>query len=104
VADTLASLSRERPDIVLPDLHLRDGLATPIAAMLVAMGVPFALLTACRPNELEDASLADVPHIMKPWNAGDIVHMVEQLLAAPAVGLSQTLPAAVASSRATAQA
>ena len=44
IADTLASLSRDRPDVVLLDMHLRDGLATPIAATLAAAGVPFALL------------------------------------------------------------
>jgi hypothetical protein len=88
----------------LLDMHLLDGLATPIAVTLAAMGVPFALLTADRLDALEDASLADVPRIMKPWSAGDIEQMIEQLLASSAAGLSQTLPAAAASSRATAPA
>ena len=104
IAATLASLAHDRPDVALLDLHLLDGLATPIAATLAALGVPFALLLADRLDALEDASLADVPCIMKPWSAGDIEHMVEQLLALPAAGLSQTLPAAAASSRATAPA
>ena len=48
IAATLASLSRDRPDVALLDLHLLDGLATPIAATLAAMGVPFALLLGDR--------------------------------------------------------
>ena len=104
IADTLASLSHDRPDVALLDLHLRDGIATPITATLVTMGVPFALLLADRLDALGEASLADVPCIMKPWSAGDIEQLVEQLLASSTAGLSQTLPAAAASSRATAPA
>ena len=104
VADTLASLSHDRPDAALLDMHLLDGLATPIAATLAAAGVPFALLLADRLDALEDVSLAGVPRVMKPWSAGDIEQMVEQLLASPAAGLSETLPAAAASSQATAPA
>ena len=104
VADTLASLSRDRPDVALLDMQLLDGLATPIATTLAAAGVPFALMLADRLDALEDVSLAGVPRVMKPWSAGAIEHMVEQLLASPAAGLSQTLPAAAASSQATAPA
>ena len=104
IADTLAVLAYDRPDVALLDIHLLDGLATPIAATLVTMGVPFALLLADRLDALEDTSLAGVPRVMKPWSAGDIEQMVEQLLALPAAGLSQTLPAAAASSQATAPA
>jgi two-component system, response regulator PdtaR len=96
IADTLASLSRDRPDVVLLDLHLLDGLATPIAATLAAMGVPFALLTGDRLDVLEHASLASLPYIVKPWRAGDLEQMVGQLLASPAARVSTTLPAAAA--------
>jgi CheY-like chemotaxis protein len=102
IADTLAILAHDRPDAVLLDMRLRDGLATPIAATLAAMGVPFALLTADRLDTLKDASFAGVPHIMKPWSAGALEQMVEQLLASSAAGLNETLPAAAASSQATA--
>ena len=103
IAATLASLSRDRPDVALLDLHLLDGLATPIAATLAAMGVPFAVLAGDRLDVLEDAALAGVPRIEKPWGAGDVVQMVGQLLASPAAGLSQTLPAAAAAQRAMAE-
>ena len=102
IAATLASLSRDCPDVALLDLHLLDGLATPIAATLAAMGVPFALMTGDRLDVLEDAALAGVPRIKKPWRADDVEQMVGQLLASSAAGLSQTLPAAAASSQATA--
>jgi CheY-like chemotaxis protein len=98
VADTLASLSHDRPDVALLDLQLLDGLATPIAATLAAAGVPFALMTGDRLDVLEDAALASVPRIEKPWGAGDVEHMVGQLLASPAVRVSETLPAAAAAS------
>jgi CheY-like chemotaxis protein len=100
VAATLASLSRDCPDVALLDLHLLDGLATPIAATLAAAGVPFALMTGDRLDALEEAALAGVPRITKPWSAGDIEQIVGQLLASPAAGLSQTLPAATALSQA----
>jgi CheY-like chemotaxis protein len=98
IAATLASLRHDRPDVALLDLHLLDGLATPIAATLAAMGVPFALLAGDRLDVLEDAALAGVPRIEKPWGAGDVEQMVGQLLASPSAGLSQTLPAAAAAS------
>ena len=99
IAATLASLSHDRPDVALLDLHLLDGLATPIAATLAAAGVPFALLTGDRLDVLEDAALAGVPRIEKPWGAGDVEQMVGQLLASPSAGLSETLPAAAAPRR-----
>jgi hypothetical protein len=55
------------------------GSTATIAATLAAMGVPFALLTADRPDALEEAvALAGVPRIMKPWHAGDVEQMVGQ--------------------------
>ena len=54
IAATLASLARDRPDVALLDLHLLDGLATPIAATLAAMGLPFAVLAGDRLDVLED--------------------------------------------------
>src|SRR5687767_6977319 len=102
IADTLASLSHDRPDAALLDMHLLDGLATPIAATLAAAGVPFALLTGDRLDVPEDAALADVPRIEKPLRDGDFEQMVGQLLTSPAARVSETLPAAAASSQATA--
>jgi DNA-binding response OmpR family regulator len=98
IADTLASLSHDHPDVALLDLHLLDGLATPIAATLAAMGVPFALLTGDRLDVLEHASLASLPYIVKPWRAGDLEQLVGQLLILPTARVSQTLPAAAAAS------
>src|SRR3954454_4627357 len=49
---TLAALEAERPDAVLLDVGLADGHSTPVAAVLTAGGVPFALMTG-----YEDAGL-----------------------------------------------
>jgi DNA-binding NtrC family response regulator len=98
MADTLASLRHDRPDVALLDLHLRDGPATPIVATLTSAGVPFALVTADKRNALAEVSLAGVPRIEKPWSAGAIVQMVGRLLASPAVQLSGKPPAAAAAS------
>ena len=98
IAATLASLSRDRPDVALLDLHLLDGLATPIAATLAAADVPFALLTGDRLDVPEDAALAGVPRMEKPWRAGDLEQLVGQLLASPAARVSETLPAVAATS------
>src|SRR3954466_13224679 len=43
--DVLAMLAHERPDAAVVDLHLTDGLATPVTEALSALGIPFMLLT-----------------------------------------------------------
>ena len=75
--DALAMLAHERPDAAVVDLHLTDGLATPVTEALSALGVPFMLLTGSD----DDAALpGSVPHLGKPYALDALERTVLQLL------------------------
>jgi CheY-like chemotaxis protein len=72
VAGALAILGAERPDVALLDANLADGSATPVAAALVAAGVPFAVVTGYDPGEIGEAALRGAPHLGKPYGRRDL--------------------------------
>ena len=75
--DVLAMLAHERPDAAVVDLHLTDGLATPVTEALSALGIPFMLLTGSD----DDAALpGSVPHLGKPYALDALERTVRQLL------------------------
>ena len=65
---TLALLEKERPEAVLLGPNLQDGIATPIAHALVAIGVPFALLTGMDSSAIV-VELSHMPRLTKPFGA-----------------------------------
>lgn len=62
----LALLETEVPDAVVLDLNLKDELATPVADVLAARGIPFVLLTGYGAMLINDAVLRAAPHVNKP--------------------------------------
>ena len=75
--DVLAMLAHERPDAAVVDLHLTDGLATPVTEALSALGIPFMLLTGSD----DDAALpGSAPHLGKPYALDALERTVRQLL------------------------
>src|SRR3954451_14675818 len=51
--EVLAMLAQERrPDVAVVDLHLTDGLATPVTEALAALGIPFLLLTGSDDDDI----------------------------------------------------
>ena len=84
---TLAALEAERPDAVLLDVGLADGHSAPVATVLAAGGVPFALLTDADHSDL-DAVLRTVPRLTKPFGSDAIERVVLQLLGTVGSGRS----------------
>ena len=83
---TLAALEAERPDAVLLDVGLADGHSAPVATVLVAGGVPFALLTGADHSDLD--AVCTVPRLTKPFGSDAIERVVLQLLGTVGSGRS----------------
>ena len=81
VADALALLARERPDAAILDVRLLDGLVTPVAELLVSVGVPFLLVTGCMDLDRDVPALRDVPCVDKPFGAEEVRRALVGLLA-----------------------
>jgi CheY-like chemotaxis protein len=77
--EVLAMLAHERrPDVAVVDLHLTDGLSTPVTEALSALGIPFMLLTG---SDDDDAALpGSVPQLGKPYAPDALERTVRQLL------------------------
>lgn len=66
VAQALAALDGEPPDLALLDVNLKGERATPVAAALQARGVPFVLITGYGALQLSEPELRDATRIDKP--------------------------------------
>jgi CheY-like chemotaxis protein len=75
--EVLAMLAQERPDVAVVDLHLTDGLATPVMEALSALAIPFMLLTG---SDDDVALPGSAPHLGKPYALDALEHMILQLL------------------------
>ena len=77
--EVLAMLAHERrPDVAVVDLHLTDGLATPVTEALSALAIPFMLLTG---SDDDDAALpGSAPQLGKPYAPDALERTVRQLL------------------------
>lgn len=77
VAEALALLSSARPDVALLDVHMEDGMVTPVARRLAQAGVPFVLTTADDEARL-DPALKDAAILPKPYSARAIRQAIRQ--------------------------
>jgi DNA-binding response OmpR family regulator len=77
VREAEAAVARERPDVVLLDVHLGGEASTPLLASLRAQGIPVALVTGsvdvAEYQDLADAVLA------KPFVPEDLVDVARRL-------------------------
>lgn len=80
MADALALLQAERPDLALLDIGLRDGLVTPLARHLAELGVPFALMTGYSLGRLPEPALQAAPCLSKPYQLNELVAMLLHLV------------------------
>ncbi len=80
IAATLELLGREKPDAVLLDLGLVDGLAVPVAETLTALRVPFALMTGHQPHSLDHPALCAVHRLEKPYGENELRQILVQLI------------------------
>ena len=72
--ELLDLVRRERPDVVLLDLGLRDGFAGPLVGTLRAEGVPVVLSTGYLPRLLADPALREAPVLEKPYGRAELAN------------------------------
>jgi DNA-binding response OmpR family regulator len=82
VAEALTIIDSEPPDAALLDLQFAAGDTAPVAAALLASGVPFVVLTDDEGLELEPA-LAGAPRLLKPVEPEALLSLIHDLLKGP---------------------
>jgi two-component SAPR family response regulator len=80
VDHALALLDGEPPDAALLDVNLKGERATPIAAALIALGVPFVLITGYARPQLSEPELRDAPRIDKPVSSRALCRAMTEVL------------------------
>ena len=78
-AEGIARVRKSEPHLAFLDVQLRDGLVTPLAAVLTRLGVPFALITGYKGEELEQVPLSRALRLSKPYRLSDLTHTAAQL-------------------------
>src|SRR5215213_7563904 len=78
VAEALTIIDSEPPDAALLDLRFAAGDTAPVAAALLAGGVPFGVLTD--DAGLLEPALADAPRLAKPVQPEALLSLVHDLL------------------------
>lgn len=78
VAEALALLLRETPDVAVLDLNLAGETSTPVADRLVTMGVPFVVATGYGADGLPPGH-ATVPVLAKPYDPDDLTTALGRL-------------------------
>lgn len=76
----LSLLDRERPDAALLDLNLKGQAATPVAAALLAQGVPFVVVTGYGEMQSREPELQDAPRVDKPVHHRELLRVLAQVL------------------------
>ena len=80
VADALELLENGKPGAALLDVQLLNGMITPVAERLLALEIPFVLVSAYTGPELDKPVLAKAPRVDKPvsqpWLLGALTKAV----------------------------
>jgi two-component system, OmpR family, response regulator len=75
-----AAVERERPDVVLLDVHLGGEESTPLLAVLRARGIPVALVTgSVDVNDYRDAADAILSKPFVPANLVDVARRLARV-------------------------
>ena len=83
VGQALAMLDGAPPDVALLDINLKGERATPVAAALIDLGVPFVLITGYSRLQLSEPELRHAPRLDKPVNGRDLNCALAKALEAP---------------------
>jgi DNA-binding NarL/FixJ family response regulator len=79
VTEALHLLETESPDVALLDVHLRDGLVTPVAEALRTRSIPYVLASAYSASDFAShEALANVPNIGKLTREQDLISALTQ--------------------------
>jgi two-component SAPR family response regulator len=76
----LALIDGDPPDVALLDVNLKGKRATPIAAALRSLGVPFVLITGYSGSQLSEPELRDAPRIDKPVSSHALCRAMSEAL------------------------
>lgn len=80
VGDARAAVERERPDVVLLDVHLGGEASTPLLASLREQGIPVALVTgSVDVEEYRDAADAILAKPFMPENLVDVARRLARV-------------------------
>jgi DNA-binding response OmpR family regulator len=82
--DCLEVLARQRPDVVVLDAQLLDGLAYPAAGALRAVGIPFVMVSGLDDVQLDGPIFGGMPRVAKPYRSTTVVAAIGQLVFASA--------------------
>jgi two-component system, response regulator PdtaR len=83
VAAALTILKSDRPDCAVLDVSLRGELVTPVAELLVILGVPFLLASAYRRSDFHLAAvLMGALNLGKPTDAKRLIDTINTLIGA----------------------
>ena len=82
VAEALHLIAGGRPNAALLDPQLGLLTAVPIAEVLRAAGVPYAVVTGHDPQDLVDPVWQGVPYLAKPFSERELQALVRELLLA----------------------
>jgi DNA-binding response OmpR family regulator len=85
VRTALRLLEDELPTVALLDVNLGAEFVTPVAEILRARGVPFALASAYEsPDRVAGEALAGAPNVGKPTSEHRLIGILEDLAGFPA--------------------
>ncbi|WP_149538205.1 response regulator [Siccirubricoccus phaeus] len=78
VAEALALIERDLPEVAVLDLNLAGETSTPVADVLAARGVPFVVATGYGAEGLPPGH-GSVPVLAKPYDPDDLTQAIAQL-------------------------
>ncbi len=81
VEAALARIEEAAPDAAVLDVDLGGERVGPVAKALRARGVPFLLVSGYTRSQLTEEELAGAPRVSKPFEAGEVVRAVREMLA-----------------------
>ena len=79
VARALSLLARDRVDFAILDVNLGRERSTPVADVLLARGVPFALSTGYDGSQLAEEAFRDAQHLGKPIDFPRLAETIRRL-------------------------
>jgi CheY-like chemotaxis protein len=71
-------------DVAVLDVNLRGETVAPVAELLRQRGRPFVLLSGYDRSDLK-TSFSDVPVLPKPFDAGELIAVLHQMVERPTI-------------------
>jgi two-component SAPR family response regulator len=80
VTEALRLLETESPDLAVLDVHLNDGLVTPVAEALRRRTIPYVLASAYSATDFAgNEALANVPNVGKLTRERELIRALDQV-------------------------